>query len=313
MEQQHHSEIEAGRSLVRVGNTYLVTGHRYNLDGVDLQVEDLEDMQDEVDELEEEVEGLRETREKLMAKLNEFMTSLKEDPTVKDLVAKIEDLQNTLADLERMRSALMDDLSQTDAGAGREERQQEAPRNPEEEEVERLTEGTGDRNRRRACKSLYLKIAARCHPDKTKDPDLNEIFVLAVKFYKAVNLEALGDLWEAIKGGGMRRSRIRKKLEALREEIETLRQELQAATSSDAATLMRVAVAEGRLSALHHFRQALKHNIGQMTLHKEHTLQMIDLLRQRREERMAEAQRVADIIDDDPEFDKKFTGEDDGA
>lgn len=53
--------------------------------------------------------------------------------------------------------------------------------------------------RKEKCKRFYLKIAKMTHPDKVKDPDLNNLFHQAKKAYEALDLDSLESMHQDIK------------------------------------------------------------------------------------------------------------------
>lgn len=47
-------------------------------------------------------------------------------------------------------------------------------------------------------KKLYRDIASKCHPDKTKRPELQELFKRAARAYRSNNLPAMVDVWTEV-------------------------------------------------------------------------------------------------------------------
>lgn len=56
-----------------------------------------------------------------------------------------------------------------------------------------------ERKRREKCKRLYLKIAKMTHPDKVKDPELNNVFHQGKKAYDALDLDQLERMHKDVK------------------------------------------------------------------------------------------------------------------
>lgn len=48
--------------------------------------------------------------------------------------------------------------------------------------------------------ALFRKIARRTHPDKTKDPEIQALFIPARKYYEEDDLEGLQRIWEVLNG-----------------------------------------------------------------------------------------------------------------
>lgn len=72
----------------------------------------------------------------------------------------------------------------------------------EETDLDKLTEKLGSafamKRQRALCDKVYRKIARVTHPDKTKDPDLNELLAVARHARDRLDLEMLKSIWASV-------------------------------------------------------------------------------------------------------------------
>lgn len=108
---------------------------------------------------------------------------------------------------------------------------------------------SNSRNHRRLCKKLYAKIVARTHPDKTSDPDLNELFLRARSLHQREDLDGLQTLWDALQGGNFKRSDLKAVIDRLRARLEEVTEKLAEIMNSPVQGLLRFALANGIYSA----------------------------------------------------------------
>lgn len=266
-------EIEVGKALVVLPK------------GTELEVTDYvsdEEMDEEESKLSSEVKRLEALNERIRVTFQTFSDDLVVDPTVKGLIKKNEILEESREEvsielmalsekIQRVRDEIdAEDGVEDDAGVECENEEENKEEVEDEEEKEQQT----TRNIRRLCKALFHKIAGKTHPDRTKDKDLIQLFMEAKRMYERFNLEALKDIWEALKGGNPKRSRIRARIEALRNRIDELNMALANATNSPLAALLNIANTAGLQIARMNYRGILdKEARGQIDklnrMHKE--------------------------------------------
>ena len=75
----------------------------------------------------------------------------------------------------------------------------------------------------KACKRLYLKIAKKCHPDKTKVPRLRDLFVQAHKAMQKYDLDELQRIHDSVFGESGSKASLMDRLIAARIKRDSLR------------------------------------------------------------------------------------------
>lgn len=103
--------------------------------------------------------------------------------------AELKDLEEQLKDFAEENDIILDDEDDLDDAEFDEDDAQDR-----DEEAEALKKLRGSSASAKYCKRLYQKISSVCHPDRTNDPDRNELFRQAHAAYKkldALILEAI--------------------------------------------------------------------------------------------------------------------------
>lgn len=96
------------------------------------------------------------------------------------------------------------------------------------------------RGRSRKAKKLYLAIALRCHPDKTDDPDLHELFRHAQDAERVCDVEVLQQILDDVKtrarfvrsASDRQKARLMAKRKALAAQLEATREQRQTLENS---------------------------------------------------------------------------------
>lgn len=259
-----YQEIEAGRSLVILPKgTALMQDPFYRSD-MELSEEELE--------LKEELERLEKLQNEIAQVMSQFSSDLNDDASIRRLTAMcrqaeedsaayqavLDELNGKVIELRRSLRQIAggsDDVDGVDEEAF-EDTSDRPAQEPNEDEVIGTT-----RNERRVVKSLFAKIASKTHPDRTSDPELIALFIEAKRMAEAQNLEGLKDVWAAVQGGSMKRSRIRAALQRMKDRIEELTSAIAEVSASPSAALLRLATEFGLERAQVIYRQDLRANL----------------------------------------------------
>lgn len=94
---------------------------------------------------------------------------------------------------------------------------------------------------RKACKVIYVKISKKCHPDKTRRKDLNDLFVQAAKAYAKWDLQELQELHSLAESGRSRKKvLLEKKLREAEERAKLCHHQLQNVLSSNEKQILDI-------------------------------------------------------------------------
>lgn len=91
---------------------------------------------------------------------------------------------------------------------------------------------------RAKCSKVFKKIARRCHPDKTKDKALHEVFIRAKEYLNALDLPALREILHLLQQGV--KFRVKPRREELEEKIKELSDQLFYLLQSEAYKLAQM-------------------------------------------------------------------------
>jgi hypothetical protein len=216
-----------------------------SIEGVDeVDVGLIEDLQKEETRLSKKVEEAQRVLDQEKKEIENFAEEMAKYPTIEPIVQALNhfDIQ-----IEMYRAAMIEAISE-ESGKPYEKPQE----NRSEEEDSPWDQGSSEkkkeesRNVRRLCKKLYLKIASRTHPDKTKDEIKRQAFYEAKRYYKELNLTMLEDLWNSIQGGGVSMvARLKSRIAVLEKNLQELNGSRFQLKQSSAGQLYQVSNVKG--------------------------------------------------------------------
>lgn len=126
---------------------------------------------------------------------------------------------------------------------------------------------------RKRCKNIYLLISRICHPDKTPNKHFHGLFMEAQQAYGILDLDALQDILELVKGSNSKiksvrnraREKISDRLRKLRKAIKNKEQEISAIVDNPDYIIFEVYEEHGPENAREFRKRLLVHNIDQLT------------------------------------------------
>lgn len=197
-----------------------------------------EDLQKELDDLKKASDEFEKAGAELRHRLNSKPGVAFEQHALMEACRELEDVEEQVDALRRELYA--HDEDEPDFVEPSEDLPEDEPVEVEAEANSASEDISCPRNVRRACKKLYSKISSRTHPDKTSDPDLNSLFLVAASMYKRLDLPGLEGVWEALQGGSVRRSSLKMLIAKLSAELDEVRAKLFNMLSSEVGELMRM-------------------------------------------------------------------------
>lgn len=292
------SEISTEKALVVVETSKLLSIAAEELVG---QLDDEDQISDEeVSTLKEHLKHHEKMRDQMRDRIAHIEMRLRKNAKVDEAYNEVHFEQANLIGLQavlreaqaELHAILRAEMDAEDEANGDEDNVQEE-RDPSEgqhdEEVIDVEEEQEDdedqiytsRNIKRVCKTLFAKIAAKTHPDKTKDAELIELFSVARAYYKAYNLPGLKEIWEAVQGGvsKFKASKLRKLRDKLRQELSYVIAELEAMMASSRADLIKIFHFAGEQYAMVEYINMLKRTLQHLGNEREQTLAALQHVR----------------------------------
>ena len=209
----------------------------------------------EIDSISKELDRIEETKEELNRRLTSDFSS--------DLKA-IDELHVEIADLElSMEEFLEDDEDDVDDEDYSSDDDASFAQHADDYAGEPLTEQEVEETKanERLCKKIYLKIAKRCHPDKTRVPRLRSLFIQAGTAMAALDVDTLEEIhfkaygeYYSEKGS---RLTLAQKLMNARLRRDLLRRRLEALKLSDDYKMIQTYLIHGYLVASKAYKAAL--------------------------------------------------------
>ena len=208
----------------------------------------------EIDSISKELDQIEETKEELNRRLtSDFSSDLK---AIDELHAEIADLELSMEEfMEDDDDEEDEDYSSDDDGSFARHADDYAGEPLTEQEVE------DTKNNERLCKKIYLKIAKRCHPDKTRVPRFRSLFIQAGTAMAALDVDTLEEIhfkaygeYYSEKGS---RLTLAQKLMNARLRRDLLRRRLEALKLSDDYKMIQTYLAHGYLVASKAYKAAL--------------------------------------------------------
>lgn len=179
-------------------------------------IEEELDYQRKKDDLERQLQGIRVEYLQARKKIEKMDEKLREK--FSNEIASLELLEQELSEIIAEHYAKNENNSEHQNSEWQQRDESDQQPNWDKEKVKRER-----KEKSHKIKKLFKKIANRTHPDKTKDPVLNELFLEARICYNSNDEKGLEEIWYCVQH---RRSRI---LSKLIERYEQLRQEVQEA------------------------------------------------------------------------------------
>lgn len=209
----------------------------------------------EIDSISKELDQIEETKEELNRRLTSDFSS--------DLKA-IDELHVEIADLElSMEEFLEDDEDDVDDEDHSSDDDASFARHADDYAGEPLTEQEVEDTKanERLCKKIYLKIAKRCHPDRTRVPRFRSLFIQAGTAMAALDVDTLEEIhfkaygeYYSEKGS---RLTLAQKLMNARLRRDLLRRRLEALKLSDDYKMIQTYLIHGYLVASKAYKAAL--------------------------------------------------------
>ena len=207
----------------------------------------------EIDSISKELDQIEETKEELNRRLtSDFSSDLK---AIDELHAEIVDLELSMEEFLEDDEEDEEDYASDDDGSFARHADDYAGEPLTEQEVE------DTKNNERLCKKIYLKIAKRCHPDKTRVPRFRSLFIQAGTAMAALDVDTLEEIhfkaygeYYSEKGS---RLTLAQKLMNARLRRDLLRRRLEALKLSDDYKMIQTYLAHGYLVASKAYKAAL--------------------------------------------------------
>lgn len=209
----------------------------------------------EIESISKELDQIEETKEELNRRLTSDFSS--------DLKA-IDELHAEIADLElSMEEFLEDDVGDADDEDYSSDDDDSFAQHADDYAGEPLTEQEVEDTKanERLCKKIYLKIAKRCHPDKTRVPRFRSLFIQAGTAMAALDVDTLEEIhfkaygeYYSEKGS---RLTLAQKLMNARLRRDLLRRRLEALKLSDDYKMIQTYLSHGYFVASKAYKAAL--------------------------------------------------------
>lgn len=208
----------------------------------------------EIESISKELDQIEETKEELNRRLTSDFSS--------DLKA-IDELHAEIADLELSMEEFMEDDDDEEGEDYSSDDDDSFAQHADDYAGEPLTEQEVEDTKanERLCKKIYLKIAKRCHPDKTRVPRFRSLFIQAGTALAALDVDTLEEIhfkaygeYYSEKGA---RLTLAQKLMNARLRRDLLRRRLEALKLSDDYKMIQTYLSHGYLVASKAYKAAL--------------------------------------------------------